>query len=62
VDAICIDQSNIAERNSQVQIMCSIYSNADLVILWLGYGDNQIVTTLGILRIIAKENKDITEC
>jgi hypothetical protein len=36
IDAICIDQSNILERNHQVNQMSQIYSQADLVIVWLG--------------------------
>ena len=36
IDAICIDQSSIGERNSQVQQMGSIYSNAKCVYAWLG--------------------------
>lgn len=36
IDAICIDQSNLAERNAQVKIMGQIYSSATLVIAWFG--------------------------
>ena len=36
IDAICIDQSNIAERNAQVKVMGSIYASAKLVIAWFG--------------------------
>jgi len=36
IDAICIDQHNIAERNHQVGQMRSIYSRAEEVIVWLG--------------------------
>ncbi|KAH8745951.1 heterokaryon incompatibility protein-domain-containing protein [Hyaloscypha finlandica] len=36
VDAICIDQSNIEERNHQVPLMKAIYSNAVAVQVWLG--------------------------
>lgn len=39
VDFICIDQSNIEERNEQVQTMDGIFSNASLVIAWLGVED-----------------------
>lgn len=35
IDAICIDQDNIAERNHQVLLMKHIYSRAHLVIGWL---------------------------
>jgi hypothetical protein len=36
IDAICIDQSNVEERNHQVSLMKAIYSNAVLVRIWLG--------------------------
>jgi hypothetical protein len=36
IDAICIDQSNIEERNHQVPLMKTIYSNATSVRAWLG--------------------------
>lgn len=36
VDAICINQKDIAERNYQVTIMHEIYQWADQVIVWLG--------------------------
>ncbi|KAI0468049.1 hypothetical protein F4859DRAFT_223151 [Xylaria cf. heliscus] len=37
VDAICIDQTNISERNAQVQVMDKIYKNAHHVSVWLGF-------------------------
>jgi hypothetical protein len=36
IDAICINQRSIPERNEQVQRMKSIYSNAIQVLIWLG--------------------------
>ncbi|KAK5699564.1 hypothetical protein LTR97_005692 [Elasticomyces elasticus] len=36
IDAICIDQCNIPERNSQVQLMSDIYRGAQEVLVWLG--------------------------
>ncbi|KAK0652647.1 heterokaryon incompatibility protein-domain-containing protein [Cercophora newfieldiana] len=39
VDSICIDQGNITERNHQVKMMKSIYSQAELVLVWLGEGN-----------------------
>jgi hypothetical protein len=36
IDAICIDQSNLEERNHQVAQMRDVYSNAESVIVWLG--------------------------
>jgi hypothetical protein len=39
IDAICIDQTNVHERNHQVQMMRQIYSNAESVSVWLGEDD-----------------------
>ncbi|KAI0378485.1 heterokaryon incompatibility protein-domain-containing protein [Hypomontagnella monticulosa] len=36
IDAICINQTNIPERNQEVRRMAKIYSNAKLVVVWLG--------------------------
>lgn len=36
VDALCIDQSNIEEKNSQVPLMGRIYGQATVVRCWLG--------------------------
>ncbi|KAH8681905.1 hypothetical protein BX600DRAFT_544374 [Xylariales sp. PMI_506] len=46
IDAICIDQSNLAERTAQVRIMDMIYSLADYVLVWLGEEDRYIETAL----------------
>ncbi len=35
-DAVCIDQANIEEKNQQVREMYAIYSNAAVVVGWLG--------------------------
>ncbi|KAK3372737.1 heterokaryon incompatibility [Podospora didyma] len=40
VDAICIDQTSIPERNHQVSMMGDIYRRAARVNLWLGPGDD----------------------
>ncbi|KAL2672749.1 hypothetical protein Neosp_013463 [[Neocosmospora] mangrovei] len=34
-DSLCINQSDISERNSQVQIMADIYSRASKTVIWL---------------------------
>jgi hypothetical protein len=36
IDAICIDQKNVSERNYQVSVMRQIFSGAELVRVWLG--------------------------
>jgi hypothetical protein len=39
IDAICINQDDLAERSSQVTLMCSIYSGAEVVKAWVGEAD-----------------------
>ncbi|KAI9648947.1 hypothetical protein NHQ30_001513 [Ciborinia camelliae] len=39
VDAICINQKNVLERNEQVPMMSDIYSKAKSVCVWLGDHD-----------------------
>jgi hypothetical protein len=39
IDAICIDQTNVKERNAQVQLMPTIYQSAGKVVAWLDKGD-----------------------
>ncbi|KID60580.1 Heterokaryon incompatibility, partial [Metarhizium hybridum] len=41
VDAICINQMYIPEKNDQVRHMQTIYANADKVILWLGEASSE---------------------
>jgi hypothetical protein len=47
VDAFCIDQMNLLERNSQVQRMDKVYSFARSVIVWLAAdGSDQAISTI----------------
>lgn len=41
-DAICINQDDIAERESQVRMMGDIYSAASVTLIWLGEEDKHI--------------------
>lgn len=38
IDAICINQSNVEEKNREVRRMGQIYQNATRVVIWLGCG------------------------
>jgi hypothetical protein len=49
IDALCIDQENIAERQHQVQQMGTIYGKATEVISWLGL-DKDIVKFLRVIQ------------
>lgn len=40
IDALCIDQSNDAEKSLQIKLMPKIYEKASDVLVWLGQSDN----------------------
>ncbi|CZR62612.1 uncharacterized protein PAC_12509 [Phialocephala subalpina] len=42
VDALCINQKDLSERSSQVQLMAQIYGCASRVIVWLGQRDADV--------------------
>jgi hypothetical protein len=46
VDALCINQKDIAEKNIEVKRMGDIYKQADRVISWLGDEEDQSGQTL----------------
>jgi hypothetical protein len=53
IDAVCIDQQNVAERNHQVQQMALIYQQAKRVLIWLGRGREEADIVLGITQLLA---------
>jgi hypothetical protein len=50
VDAICIDQSNLAERNEQVKLMAEVYSTTERVIVWLGEGADDSDLAIDLIK------------
>jgi hypothetical protein len=60
IDAICINQANTSERNSQVAIMRQIYRNAARVIIWIGPATESSEQAMAFLKIMAtaKKNED----
>jgi hypothetical protein len=71
VDAICIDQSQIPERNQQVAQMQEIYAGAERVVIWLGEASfdsdtaipfiKQLCGRLEELGIHSEESQDVTQ-
>lgn len=49
IDAICIDQNNVLERNHQVQYMGEIYQSAVGIIAWFGI-DPDVTEFVGAVR------------
>jgi hypothetical protein len=50
IDALCINQGDISERNSQVAQMGEIYKGATRVVVWLGKEDRYTKTALESLE------------
>jgi hypothetical protein len=50
IDALCINQSDVGERNHQVAQMKDIYQGAALVIAWLGEATNADALAFRALR------------
>ena len=62
IDAICINQKDLNERASQVQIMARIYAYAMSVTIWLGEAENDSSKVLDLMRrIVADDSKDSYE-
>lgn len=55
VDAICINQDDLAERAQQVSIMFWIYQGAFKVHIWLGELDNLAMDGMRLLELILKK-------
>jgi hypothetical protein len=46
IDAICIDQRNLAERNEQVRQICLVHGIASTVLVWLGEASQSNILSL----------------
>lgn len=53
IDAICINQNDLAEKGHQVALMGHIFRDASRVVVWLGARDCS--KTVEILRVLAYE-------
>ena len=50
VDALCINQSDAAEKSQQVRRMMVLYEKAEQVIAWLGASSSSTAFAVGLLR------------
>lgn len=55
IDAICINQGDMAERSSQVKLMGGIYKSSTKTILWLGEEDDETGPAMCILKSWARD-------
>ncbi|KAH7303075.1 heterokaryon incompatibility protein-domain-containing protein [Stachybotrys elegans] len=50
IDAICINQDDIEERSSQVQMMSNIFERAVCIIGWLGQADDTTADAISVME------------
>ena len=55
VDAICINQQDLTERNEQVLRMRDLYKHADRVVVWLGPTSRSSALALSTVEHISKQ-------
>ncbi|KAM7217300.1 Heterokaryon incompatibility protein (HET) domain containing protein [Rhypophila decipiens] len=60
IDAICIDQGNIAEREDQVMMMGEIFERAEGILAWLGTSDEFTDDALKVIQNLTKVGKVCT--
>lgn len=53
IDAICVDQSNVLERNAQVSIMGDVFRAAQSVTIWIGPEDQFTADALAAVEAIS---------
>ena len=56
-DAICINQQDLLEKNSQVAMMRSIYQTSEQVIVWLGE-ESTTKKALYFLDVLVKDKRN----
>ena len=57
IDAICINQYDLKEKETQIPIMGSIYANASVVCIWLGELSRDGLLSMTILQVLIDENE-----
>lgn len=55
VDALCINQKNVHDKNYQVPLMKKIYSSAERVFAWMGEFDPKLALSFEAFWVIDKE-------
>ena len=56
IDALCINQADSKERSSQVNMMASIFAQAEYVLVWLGMDDrNEAESVMDLCKAIVVE-------
>ena len=58
IDAICINQNDVVERSTQVQIMSKFFERAIRVVIWLGEGNPNSDVGMATVRSLANNHLD----
>jgi hypothetical protein len=58
IDAMCINQNNLEERNSCVMKMDSVYDIASYMLVWLSPEDQMTLAAIDAIRKIASVSED----
>jgi hypothetical protein len=58
IDALCINQDDLAERSVQVSIMDAIYSRAELCLVWLGEEDQFSRSAIRTMKDIIMDERN----
>lgn len=53
IDAICVNQKDLAERSAQVQLMRKIYASAESTAIWLGEGGGAVNRGIELMRLLS---------
>jgi hypothetical protein len=61
VDAVCIDQTNDKEKESQISLMAEIYAKASRVIVWLGEAANNSDRVLKTIRLTGEKSAELPD-
>jgi hypothetical protein len=56
IDAICINQTDVGEKNREVPRMMQIYQAADIVVVWLGEASEVSSLAFNHLQLLSKIN------
>ncbi|KAI7687429.1 hypothetical protein KC353_g20281, partial [Hortaea werneckii] len=58
IDAICINQRDVAERNQQVAMMSDVYRNSSQTLVWLGEADVNTAAAFEQIDVVLKDMKN----
>lgn len=61
IDAICLNQADKTELAQQVQLMGEIYSQSQMVLVWMGDQDENIAKVFALFRTLARITDDVVQ-